>query len=278
MASLFRARFDVSHINDISPGVWELGGKIVDLTGSFSAQDVSTGDKIIMRGIALGGYTVFDRLKVVTIVSRNAVDLVIRVENDIEGTLQTAAGRPAGGSFPIGCHLWHEKLTNKASFYQSQFDPDYDAAIDNLNLQELQFQLRTLSCNEIIGGHHCYATIEERDNLSVDLRMWGMVVSVFNDPNNAFLNGNYELIYNKSSNYLGDNANWRRISKEIIEITNQSSGLILASAHQLSIPIPQFYILNGGTYKSAIVSYSIDTQGNITWNSINPITGYLVLI
>lgn len=278
MPSLFRARFDVVQIQDVTIGVWELSGNIVDMTGSFNAGDVSVDDRIIMRGYGVGGYTVFDRVVVTSIIGCNATDITLQVQNDQLGNLLSAAGRPSGGSFPIGSSMWYDKITNKASFYQSQFDPDYDAAIDNLNLMELQYVLRSLSCNAIQGGHHCYATIDERDNLAVPLRMWGMMVSVFNDPSNPFLNGNYELLYGKHNTDISNNQNWRRLDKTVIEISNQTSGTILGSEHRLDVPNPQFYLLSGGQYKAAQVSYTVNIMGDITWNSINPISGFLVLV
>jgi len=202
----FRARFDVSHINDITTGLWELGGNIVDTTGSFTAMDVSVGDLIIARGWDSLGDVVFDRLQITEIIGRDLNYLLVQVINDKAGDLLTAAGRPMGGSLPIGSHLWFNTFINKASSYQAQFDPDYDAGIDMLNLQELQHKFERF--------------------------------------------------------YLIDNI---------------SSGIILATPNHPGLPNPQFYKLIGDTYKASQLEYTINLAGDISWTSINPITGYLVI-
>jgi hypothetical protein len=279
--STFRARFDISVVNDLPylDPTWEVMGVLVDATGSFTAMDISVGDMIICRGYTANSQVIFDRFRVTAIVGRDLINATLEVVID-KGTVPLSnSGRPGTGSFPIGSHFWYEHLTVKASFYQNQFDPDYDAGIDNLNLEELTNLLRSLESNSFPGGHHCYASLMERDNIPVVLRIWGMHCSVFNDPVNGFVNGNYELVYNEHSTDLSDNLNWRRLCKNIIGVSNESGGTVLAERHRLGYPLPHFYkwdpILE--VYNLAQLSYEMDNDGNITWASTQPITGYIIL-
>ena len=45
--------------------------------------------------------------------------------------------------------------------------------------------------NEILGGHHTYATIAERNAIIIERRQWGMIVSDYADPN-ALNNKTYQ--------------------------------------------------------------------------------------
>ncbi len=281
--SLFRARVDINIVNDYPDGItWEVMGVLVDLTGSFTALDISVGDKIICRGYTANSTMVYDRYRVTEIIGRNAENFQVLVQMDSSAMPQANTGRPGTGSFPIGSSPWYEHLTVKASHYQNQFDPDYDAAIDNLNLSELTNILMSWSGNSQIGGHHCYASILERDNIPPGLRMWGMHVSVWNDPVNGFDNGNYELIYNLFNTTITDNRNWRRLDKNIIRVDTLSSGIVQADVHKLGIPNPCFYAGDltapeNGFFLTQL-SYQIDEEGTITWNASKPISGYLILI
>ena len=136
--AIFRARIDVSGVEEVTSSSWRLSGQIVDPTGSFSALDVSVEDKILMRGVTATGVVVFDRLKVTSVESGDPIEIKIIVESDFGGGFLRADGYPGTGSFPIGSKMWFEYLTLKPSFFAHQFDPDYDAAWDNLNFEELQ--------------------------------------------------------------------------------------------------------------------------------------------
>ena len=277
MSNEFRARIDIYAVTPTSGTTWSIQGKIIDPTGAFCALDVSVGDKLIQRGVDADSHWVYDRYKVITIEGRNAVDISIIVQNDTNA-IQSASGYPSTGSFPMGSEAWYEGLTVKASFYQNQFDPDYDAGIDNLNLDELIGLLRTLDCNHIQGGHHCYATINERDSISTSLRMWGMYCSVFNDPINSYKNGNYELVYNHSSSDITDNGNWKRLDKNVFEITNSDHGTILASTHKGGMPIVQLYKTIGTQFFATQVQYEVTANGDITWTAKSALSGYIVLV
>ena len=273
----FRARIEITSIVPNGQTTWSVQGKVVDVTGAFSALDVTEKDKIIQRGFDVNGRMTYDRYSVVAIEGRNAIDISLTIQNDTDA-IKSASGMPATGSFPIGSENWFEKLTTKASFYQNQFDPDYDAGIDNLNLQELIIILRDLDCNHIKGGHHCYASISERDSIAESLRMWGMHCSVFNDPSNSFKNGNYELVFNYFSSDITDNRNWRRLDKNVFEITDVSSGSVPAAGHKVGTPIAQFYKAVGTGFFAAQLQYEITATGDLAWTANQKVTGYLVLV
>jgi hypothetical protein len=59
--------------------------------------------------------------------------------------------------------------------------------------------------NEIMGGHHGYSTLSQRDSLILARRDWGMLVTVYADGSN---NGTYQLTYNYVDTNLSNNANW----------------------------------------------------------------------
>jgi hypothetical protein len=60
--------------------------------------------------------------------------------------------------------------------------------------------------NEIKGGHHGYDTINKRDQLIVERREWGMLVTIYNDiPSN---NKTYQLKYNHFNTDISNNQNW----------------------------------------------------------------------
>ncbi len=61
--------------------------------------------------------------------------------------------------------------------------------------------------NEIKGGHHSYAIISERDSIILQRRDWGMLVTIFNDPNQSN-NRTYQLVRGFSSINIMDNNNW----------------------------------------------------------------------
>ena len=61
--------------------------------------------------------------------------------------------------------------------------------------------------NELLGGHHTYETMSERDSIIIERRQWGMLCTIYNDssPSN---NTTYILKYNHVDNDLMNNANW----------------------------------------------------------------------
>ena len=132
----FFGRYDVSRVDSINDSTFRLSGEFVDLTGSYTAMDADTNDKIVMRGYNSDGKIVYDRFKITGIDARNTSTLEIFVQTDFPSGIQNVNRWPGTGSFPIGSPTADTSLlTYRASFYQNQIDPDYDAALDNLNLQ-----------------------------------------------------------------------------------------------------------------------------------------------
>lgn len=132
------ARYDISEVTYVNDSTWYVYGEIVDPTGSYSAEDVVVGDRIIQRGFDTTGVTVYDRFRVVSISTDDVLYLGANVQYDETGAIKNNAGMPLSGSFPICRVLPNTKTMVKPSWYQEQFDPDYDAAIDNLNSEENQ--------------------------------------------------------------------------------------------------------------------------------------------
>ena len=131
-------RYDVSGVAEIDATTWVLSGTISDMTGSYTAQDAVKNDRIVMRGIDTTGKVVFDRFRVDSIITATTTDLVVYVKSDLDDGILNNARMPLSGSFPICRVLPNTKTIVKPSWYQEQFDPDYDAAIDNLNSEENQ--------------------------------------------------------------------------------------------------------------------------------------------
>lgn len=133
----FMGRYDVSRVDSINDSTWRLSGVFVDLTGSWTALDADTNDKILMRNYSSEGKVVFDRYKITGIDAANTSTLEVFVQSDFATGIQSMNGRPGTGSFPIASPTSDtSRLTYRASFYQNNIDPDYDAALDNLNLRE----------------------------------------------------------------------------------------------------------------------------------------------
>lgn len=65
--------------------------------------------------------------------------------------------------------------------------------------------------NEILGGHHTYATIAERNAIMTVRRQWGMLCTVYNDPTPSN-NKTYILQYGYSDTNITNNLNWNVFS------------------------------------------------------------------
>lgn len=145
-------RYDVSGVAEIDATTWELSGTVSDMTGSYTAQDAVKNDRIVMRGIDTTGKMIFDRFRVDSILTATTTELIVYVKSDTDDGILNNAGMPLSGSFPICRVLPNTKTMVKPSWYQEQFDPDYDAAIDNLNSEENQtyppFHYEILSDNQ----------------------------------------------------------------------------------------------------------------------------------
>lgn len=78
------------------------------------------------------------------------------------------------------------------------------AAIRPINTADL---ISTAYANEIKGGIHGYATILERDSIIIQRRQWGMLCTVYDDPN-PLNNKTYQLKYNNFDTDLMNLLNW----------------------------------------------------------------------
>lgn len=78
------------------------------------------------------------------------------------------------------------------------------AAIRPINTADL---ISTAYANEIKGGIHGYATISERDSIIIQRRQWGMLCTVYDDPN-PLNNKTYQLKYNNFDTDLMNLLNW----------------------------------------------------------------------
>lgn len=123
------------------------------------------------------------------------------------------------------------------------------------------------------------ATVIERDAIHPTKREWRMVVGVYNDTN-AFLNGQYELVYNRHTTDISDNQNWRRIEKDVFFFDNVSTGTILGSTHQLGKDIiPVAYKDNGSAYEQIHLRITVNPNtGDLTWYSNSVINKCVIVI
>ena len=135
--------------------------------------------------------------------------------------------------------------------------------------------------NEILGGHHTYATIAERNAIIIERRQWGMIVSVYADPN-SINNKTYQLKYNSSS-LLSDNTNWvdyiANSTKTTTEWANSVNSVLIAQP--ASPANGDRYLV--GTSSNSIISGSWATNSpgfiaeyNGTWVYTYPTNGYSV--
>lgn len=130
-------RLDVDQVDFVSGVTWQLTGTFVDNTGSFTGLDCDTNAKIVQRGIDTSGRVVFDRYKITGIVSQDANNLVVKIVSDFPTGIQNRDLMPYTGAFPISLpYNDSSSLTYRAAFGMCGIDPDYDAALDNLNLLE----------------------------------------------------------------------------------------------------------------------------------------------
>jgi len=134
----FMGRYEVSQVDSINDSTWTLTGTFVDVTGSYTALDADTGFKILQRGTNSLGQVVYDRYVIRGILSQTSTDLVVNVESDYPTGIQNSFGYPLNGAFPIAAPVNDSSsLTYRASMYLNEIDLDYDAALDNLNIGEL---------------------------------------------------------------------------------------------------------------------------------------------
>jgi hypothetical protein len=174
--SSFMGRYDVSRVDSVNDSIFLLTGKFIDVTGSWTAMDADTGDKIIQRGYNSTGKIVFDRYVITGIDYATPVDLEVFVKSDFSAGIQNMTGIPFTGSFPIASPTSDTSmLTYRASFYQNGIDPDYDAALDNMNLNE--------TWKKTESGVNSYSITVQADgsnNWSVPLQLKPSSVIIYN--------------------------------------------------------------------------------------------------
>jgi hypothetical protein len=135
--------------------------------------------------------------------------------------------------------------------------------------------------NEILGGHHTYATLAERNSIIIERRQWGMIVSVYADPN-PINNKTYQLKY-IIGGLLSDNANWvdyiANSTKTTTEWANSVNSVLLA---QPASPANGDRYLVGTSSSSTISGgWATNAPGfiaefNTTWAYTYPTNGYSV--
>ena len=116
--------------------------------------------------------------------------------------------------------------------------------------------------NEILGGHHTYETMVERDSIIIERRQWGMLCTVYNDitPSN---NTTYVLKYNNVDVDLMNNANWIEYSVSGSGSGGNSEWLDSVKSVELSEPLAP----SGGDRYLLGLS-SADVPVGLNWSSI----------
>ena len=113
--------------------------------------------------------------------------------------------------------------------------------------------------NEILGGHHTYETMLERDAIIIERRQWGMLCTVYNDttPSN---NTTYVLEYNHVDTDLMNNANWIEYS-----ISGDSTSEWVDSVKSIELTEP---LSPTGGDRYLLGLSSSDTPVGLNWSSI----------
>lgn len=133
----FMGRYDVSAVDYVNDSTWTLTGTFVDNTGSYNGLNADTNNKVVQRGYNVDGIIVYDRYKVVGVISQTTTDLVVNVRSDFTGGIQNIMGTPYTGAFPIATPVSDTShLTYLADLIMDGIDVDYFYALINLNLYE----------------------------------------------------------------------------------------------------------------------------------------------
>lgn len=113
--------------------------------------------------------------------------------------------------------------------------------------------------NELLGGHHTYETMAERDAIIIERRQWGMLCTVYNDssPSN---NTTYILQYNNVDTDLMNNANWIEYS-----ISGDSTSEWVDSVKSIELNEPTS---PSGGDRYLVGLSNVDTPVGINWSSI----------
>jgi hypothetical protein len=122
--------------------------------------------------------------------------------------------------------------------------------------------------NEILGGHHTYETMIERDSIIIERRQWGMLCTVYNDSSSSN-NTTYVLKYNNVDTNLMNNSNWIEYS-----ISGDSNSEWIDSVKSILLTEPTSptdgdrYLLGLSNTDMPIgINWSLITGGSIAeWN------------
>lgn len=135
----FQARLDILTVIDLTSTSWQILAKVVDVSGSFTANDVIVGDKVVIVGVSSDSVTTYDRYAVTEIVGHDAVYTTFNMEFDEEGTPATYGGRPLTGAQSIGrAYGTDNLLMAMPSAHEVQDELRKDQALVNMNLKELE--------------------------------------------------------------------------------------------------------------------------------------------
>jgi hypothetical protein len=116
--------------------------------------------------------------------------------------------------------------------------------------------------NETKGGHHAYATLDERNSIIGARRDWGMLVTIYGDAT-ASNNKTYQLSFSYSSSSLIDNDNWVGFSSGA-SVDGGGEWLNSVISRTSSIPLSNN---NGNRYLIiGTISGSQSMTPNTTWD------------
>lgn len=120
--------------------------------------------------------------------------------------------------------------------------------------------------NEILGGHHTYETMSERDSIIRERRQWGMLCTVYNDTDSNN-NLTYILKRDKVDTNLMNNENWVDFSISDTEWIDSVNSILLAEP--ISPNSGDRYMLGLSISDSPVgLNWSSFSGGSIVeWNS-----------
>lgn len=135
---LFQARLDILTVVDLAEVGWEINAKVVDVSGSFTANDVLVGDKVVIVGVSADSVTTYDRYVISEIIGHDVVYITFNMIFDEEGTPATYGGRPLTGAQSIGrAYGTDNSLMAMPSSHEIQDELRKDQALVNMNLKQL---------------------------------------------------------------------------------------------------------------------------------------------
>jgi hypothetical protein len=159
------------------------------------------------------------------------------------------------------------------------------AAIRPINTADL---ISTAYANEIKGGIHGYATLSQRNNIIIERRQWGMLVTVYDDPTPSN-NKTYQLKYDNVNTDLMDPLNWVEYtgasSTNISEWQNSVKSILTtippspSDGDRYLVGIDQSSTITGppwaGNPGGFISEYNVETTN---WTNTNPTNGMTIRV